>query len=96
MKTIKNITIVATALLFLSGCAEHLEFTNQNNVELVGFWHGLWHGMILPISWIVSLFDSDTAIYAVYNNGGWYDFGFMTGIGLLTSSTGSKIEYKYK
>ena len=96
MKTIKNITIVAAALLFLSGCAEHLEFTNQNNVELVGFWHGLWHGMILPISWIVSLFDSDTAIYAVYNNGGWYDFGFMTGIGLLTSSTGFKVEYKYK
>jgi hypothetical protein len=46
-----------------------------------GFWHGLWHGMILPIAWIISLFDSGTAIYATVNSGGWYDFGFLLGVG---------------
>ena len=45
-----------------------------------GFWLGLWHGFIFPIAWVVSLFAPNIAIYAVPNNGGWYDFGFFLGI----------------
>ena len=45
-----------------------------------GFWWGLWHGFIFPLAWIVSLFDGQTAVYAVPNNGGWYDFGYFVGI----------------
>jgi len=46
----------------------------------VGFWYGLWHGFILPFSWAISLFDKDVAIYAIYNSGGWYDFGYLLGV----------------
>lgn len=45
-----------------------------------GFWLGLWHGFIFPVAWIVSLFTDKVAIYAVPNNGGWYDFGYFLGI----------------
>ncbi len=45
-----------------------------------GFWAGLWHGFIFPLAWIVSLFAPSVAIYAVPNNGGWYDFGYFLGI----------------
>lgn len=45
-----------------------------------GFWLGVWHGFIFPIAWIVSLFMDNVAIYAVPNNGGWYDFGYFVGI----------------
>jgi hypothetical protein len=45
-----------------------------------GFWAGLWHGLIFPLAWIVSLFAPSVAIYAVPNNGGWYDFGYFLGI----------------
>jgi hypothetical protein len=45
-----------------------------------GFLLGLWHGFIFPIAWVLSLFVSDVAIYAVPNNGGWYDFGYFLGI----------------
>ena len=45
-----------------------------------GFWLGLWHGLIFPLAWIVSLFAPNIAIYAVPNNGGWYDFGYFLGI----------------
>jgi hypothetical protein len=48
--------------------------------EAPGFWLGLWHGFIFPIAWIVSLFMRDVAVYAVPNNGGWYDFGYFLGI----------------
>jgi hypothetical protein len=45
-----------------------------------GFWLGLWHGLIFPLAWLISLFAPNIAIYAVPNNGGWYDFGFFLGI----------------
>ena len=45
-----------------------------------GFLLGLWHGFIFPVAWVVSLFMDKVAIYAVPNNGGWYDFGYFLGI----------------
>jgi hypothetical protein len=45
-----------------------------------GFLLGLWHGFIFPVAWIVSLFVDKVAVYAVPNNGGWYDFGYFLGI----------------
>jgi hypothetical protein len=45
-----------------------------------GFLSGLWHGLIFPLAWVVSLFAHNVAIYAVPNNGGWYDFGYFLGI----------------
>ena len=48
-----------------------------------GFLLGVWHGFIFPIAWIVSLFTDDIAVYAVPNNGGWYDFGYFVGICVL-------------
>jgi hypothetical protein len=45
-----------------------------------GFLLGLWHGFIFPVAWVVSLFSSQVAVYAVPNNGGWYDFGYFLGI----------------
>ena len=47
---------------------------------LPGFLLGLWHGFIFPVAWVVSLFVPKVAIYAVPNNGGWYDFGYFLGI----------------
>ncbi len=44
------------------------------------FWLGLWHGFIFPVAWVVSLFTDKVALYAVPNNGGWYDFGYFLGI----------------
>ena len=45
-----------------------------------GFLLGLWHGFVFPVAWVLSLFMPDVAIYAVPNNGGWYDFGYFLGI----------------
>ena len=45
-----------------------------------GFWLGLWHGFIFPVAWVVSLFVDSVSLYAVPNNGGWYDFGYFLGI----------------
>ena len=67
------------ALLSLSACAA----TQQQDAvapAAPGFWLGLWHGFIFPVAWVVSLFAPKVAVYAVPNNGGWYDFGYFLGI----------------
>ena len=34
------------------------------------FWLGVWHGIILPFSFVVSLFRDGMNIYEVHNSGG--------------------------
>ena len=72
--------------LELTGCADSVTFVQAEKMDPVGFWYGLWHGIIFPFAWICSLFSDSIAIYAIYNNGGWYDFGFFIGVGGLSAS----------
>jgi hypothetical protein len=51
--------------------------------EVAGFFPGLWHGIISPITFLISLFTDDVSIYEVHNSGNWYDFGFVLGAGIL-------------
>lgn len=46
-----------------------------------GFWVGLWHGIIAPLMFLIGLFNEDVSMYETENNGRWYDFGFLIGIG---------------
>lgn len=48
-----------------------------------GFLLGLWHGFIFPVAWVISLFVPEISVYAVPNNGGWYDFGYFLGIAVF-------------
>jgi hypothetical protein len=45
-----------------------------------GFWAGVWHGLISPITFVVSLFSPDVRIYEIHNRGRLYDFGFIIGV----------------
>ncbi len=55
-----------------------------------GFFWGVWHGWIAPVSLVWSVFDSDIRLYANNNTGWWYDFGFyiavISGFGSLSLS----------
>jgi len=56
--------------------------------NVAGFWLGLWHGIISPITFIISLFSDSINFYEVHNNGGWYNFGFVLGAGILFGGGG--------
>lgn len=79
----KAILVLLPIALLLAGCADAVEVGECLPPEPYGFWGGLWHGLITPISFIGSLISDDVAVYAVNNNGGWYDFGFLLGVGGL-------------
>jgi len=51
--------------------------------HVAGFWLGLWHGIISPVTCIISLFNDKVNFYEVHNDGNWYDFGFALGAGIL-------------
>ena len=74
----KRLAILLPTLL-LSACAA-TQSSSAVAGTAPGFWLGLWHGFIFPVAWVVSLFVDSVAVYAVPNNGGWYDFGYFLGI----------------
>jgi len=45
-----------------------------------GFFSGIWHGWIAPISLILGLFNKNIRIYEPINTGWLYDFGFYIAI----------------
>jgi len=68
------------ALILLStGCADVEPVQHAMTGHTYGFWGGLWHGMIVFFAFFGSLFSDNIAVYAINNNGGWYDFGFLMG-----------------
>lgn len=84
MKT--KVILPLLILLLATGCANvspHVEMCITSNSY--GFWSGLWHGIVAPFSFIGSLFSDDIAVYAYNNNGSWYDFGFLLGVGGFSS-----------
>ena len=82
-KYLKLLGISLLALILFVGCAKSIDVTACVGTKTYGFWNGLWHGIISPVTFFVSLFKERVAIYAVNNNGGWYDFGFMIGISII-------------
>lgn len=54
-----------------------------------GFFFGLIHGMFAVFALDGHIFDDSIRIYAFLNSRGWYDFGFVLGIGELTSAVRS-------
>ena len=78
--------IIFTAMILmvtflLSGCADVQHVQNCLQGEVCGFWSGFWHGIIAPFAFVCSWFSDDVAVWAVNNNGGWYTFGFLIGVG---------------
>jgi hypothetical protein len=88
MKRLPALAMVMVAILVLASCApgpNDAERISDAKGRISGFWLGLWHGLISPITFIISLFTKNVRFYDVHNNGGWYNFGFVLGAGLFLS-----------
>ena len=72
-------------LLLLSACAAPANPSATHGSGVPGFWLGLWQGLILPVTFVISLFDDDVGVYAVKNSGHLYDLGFVLGAGGLSA-----------
>ena len=49
---------------------------------------GLWHGIIAPVTLVLSFFNSDVHMYEVHNAGPEYDIGFLLGLAIVIALLG--------
>lgn len=78
MKNLLMTLLAVLLLLSLSGC-----FPGGGSYspgDRAGFFSGVWHGWIAPVSLIVGLFSDSVRIYEPHNTGWWYDFGFYIAV----------------
>jgi hypothetical protein len=84
--------VAALLVVLLSSCAPGSGEYGDNNEA--GFFSGVWHGWIAPITLIVQIFDEDIRVYEPNNTGWFYDFGFyiavISGFGSIGLARGKK------
>ncbi len=81
-KQLPLLALTLLAVVMLAGCAagpNPVAHTVAADGSIAGFWLGLWHGLICPITFIISLFSESVHFYEAHNSGGWYNFGFLLG-----------------
>lgn len=83
------LALLLLVLVFsLTGCVPGDGANNEEH--LAGFFWGIWHGWIAPISLIIGIFKDNIRIYEINNIGWWYDLGFyiavISGFGGLSLS----------
>jgi len=78
-KKILFLLILTVALVFvLAGCVPG--DGTYTAAKPAGFFWGIWHGWVAPISLIIGIFNDSIRIYEPVNTGWWYDFGFYMAI----------------
>lgn len=78
MKKIKLSLVVIVIMIVFAGCIPGTG--RYSPVEPAGFFSGVWHGWIAPISLIGGLFNPSIRVYEPINSGWWYDLGFYISI----------------
>lgn len=81
-KQMSKLVLLLGILLMISIVTTACFPGNIDSIEKkpAGFFLGIWHGWIAPVSLIVRLFNSEVRIYEVHNSGWWYEFGFYIAI----------------
>lgn len=76
----KSLLLIILILLAVSltGCVPGDGSYTQE--DPAGFFWGVWHGWIAPISLIMGLFQENIRIYEVNNTGWAYDLGFYIAV----------------
>ena len=89
-KFLFSMVLLTITLSLVSCAAGPNQMQNVQNMEnkIAGFWQGLWHGIISPVTFVVSLFNNNVSIYEIHNNGGWYNFGFLFGAAIILGGSG--------
>ncbi len=58
---------------------------SQANAQgrVAGILMGIWHGVISPITLVVSFFNQNVQMYEVHNDGSQYNLGFLIGVAII-------------
>jgi hypothetical protein len=51
--------------------------------RVAGILLGIWHGIISPVTLVISFFNKGVQIYEVHNDGNQYNLGFLLGVAIV-------------
>jgi hypothetical protein len=51
--------------------------------RVAGVLLGLWHGVISPVTLVISFFNKGVQMYEVHNDGNQYNLGFLIGVAIV-------------
>lgn len=57
--------------------------TADGHGHVAGVLLGLWHGIISPVTLVISFFNNRVQMYEVHNDGNQYNLGFLLGVALV-------------
>jgi hypothetical protein len=57
--------------------------TADANGRVAGILLGLWHGIISPVTLVLSFVNQGVQMYEVHNDGSQYNLGFLLGVALV-------------
>lgn len=78
-KKILLLSLVVMVMFFvLTGCVPGDGASTTE--DPAGFFWGIWHGWIAPVSLVIGLFNKSVRVYETMNTGWWYDFGFYIAV----------------
>lgn len=77
-KKLHLFVLVTFLVITINSCMPGSESMREKNPA--GFFMGVWHGWIAPVSLVVGLFNPSIKIYERENTGWWYDLGFYAAI----------------
>ncbi len=77
-KLVMVVLLTICMAVMLTGC---IPGDGSYKDKPAGFFSGLWHGCVAPISLIIGIFNPDIRVYEKNNTGWWYDFGFLLVVG---------------
>jgi hypothetical protein len=79
-----RLIVFAACLILLTGCVAG-PTSRFATGDPAGFAAGLWHGLLTPITLIISFLNENVRMYEANNVGPEYDLGFLMGFFILLS-----------
>ena len=88
MKTLIPVFMIVLLLTLFAGCFPGGGSYSPD--DRAGFFSGVWHGWIAPLSLIIGLFTDGVRVYEPNNTGWWYYIAVIAGFGGIALSRKKK------
>jgi hypothetical protein len=73
-----KLVVLLIIMIALTGCMAGN--SPQFNTQPAGFFYGIWHGWLAPLSLLLKFFNPEYSIFEVNNTGLGYELGFYMAI----------------
>lgn len=81
-------------LILVTSCAPGNVRYSTETGRPANFWAGLWHGLIIIVTFVVGLFTKDVGVYESNNVGWGYNLGFLLGCMISLGSGARSVAHR--